>query len=141
MPVTTRPPDAEPPAAITVVSRDLVRNLHAPFAARRFVRAQLRTWRLPGLLDTAELVADELTANAVEHGAGHFITVRQELSGGAVTVKVWDANGDRMPTFPDPAATYLDEHGRGLLLTEALSDQWGAYQSPSGGKVVWAVCS
>lgn len=142
MPVTTRPPRTQPPTAPTAsVSRNLVRNVHAPYAARRFVRARLRTWNLPGLIDAGELVADELTANAVEHGAGHFIAVRLELSGSAVTVKVWDANGDRMPALPDPAAEDLEERGRGLLLTEALASQWGAYQSPAGGKVVWATCS
>lgn len=142
MPVTATPPKIQPPAATTAVSRTLVRNVHAPYAARRFARAQLRTWNLPGLLDALELVTDELTANAVEHGTGHFIAVRLERSSGAVTVKVWDANGDQMPAIPDPAAIAdLDEHGRGLLLTEALSTQWGAYRSPTGGKVVWATCS
>lgn len=141
MSVTTTPPDTEPPAVRTTVSRDLVRNVHAPYAARRLARAQLVAWGLPGLLDNLELLADELAANAVEHGAGEFITVRLELSGDAVTVKVWDAGADRMPALPGPAATCLDEHGRGLLLTDALSDQWGAYRSATTGKVVWATCS
>lgn len=140
MPVTATPPETEPPAATTAVSRTLVRNVHAPYAARRFARAQLRAWNLPGLMDAAELVSNELAANAVEHGAGPFIAVRLELSGGAVTVKVWDADGDRMPMLPDPAPSHLNEHGRGLLLTEALSSQWGAYRPPAGGKVVWATC-
>lgn len=140
MPVTTTPPGTEPPAALTAVRRTLVRNVHAPYAARRFARAQLRTWKLPGLTDALELVTDELAANAVEHGTGPFIAVRLELSDSAVTVKVWDANSDRMPALPDPAAADLDEHGRGLLLIEALSSKWGAYRSPTGGKVVWATC-
>lgn len=140
MPVTTKPPGTQPPAAIRAVSRPLVRNVHAPFAARRFVRIQLRAWRLPGLLDTTELIADELAANAYEHGSGDFIGIGLELSRAHVTVKVWDADGDQMPAPPDPAATYLDEHGRGLLLTEALSVRWGAYPATTGGKVVWATC-
>lgn len=73
--------------------------------------------------------------------AGHFIAVRLELSGGAVTVKVWDANDGQMPVLPDSGATFLEEHGRGLLLTDALSSKWGAYRSTTGGKVVWARCS
>lgn len=120
--------------------RTIVRNIHAPFAARRFVRAQLRTWNLPGLIDSSELIADELAANAYRHGSGDFIGLRLELSRKRVTIKVWDANGSQMPALPDPAATYLDEHGRGLLLTEALSAQWGAYRATTGGKVVWATC-
>lgn len=139
MPVTTKPPDPAPHAAIAPASRTLVRNVHAPFAARRFARSQLLSWRLPGLLDPAELIADELAANAVQHGTGHFLGVRLELSSGLITVSVWDANGDRMPALPDPAATGLDEHGRGLLLTAALSERWGAYRPATGGKVVFAV--
>lgn len=141
MPLTAKPSKTEPPAVITAISRNLVRDVHAPYAARRFVRAQLRTWNLPGLVDTLELVANELAANAVEHGTGNFIAVRLELCSDAVTVKVWDANADRMPKLPDPAAADLEEHGRGLLLTDALSTQWGAYRSPTGGKVAWATCS
>lgn len=139
MPVTIEPSDATSNTAIAAVSRNLVRNIHAPFAARRFARTQLLSWELPGLLDTGELISDELAANAVEHGGGNFIGVQLELSRAAVTVKVWDANAAQMPVRPDPAATFLDEHGRGLMLTEALSAKWGAYRPISGGKVVFAV--
>jgi len=59
MQMTTTPPDTEPPAEITSVSRDLVRNVHAPYAARRLARAQLVAWGLPGLLDPVELIADD----------------------------------------------------------------------------------
>ena len=56
-------------------------------------------------------------------------------------MQVWDAAGDHMPALPDPDPTCLAERGRGLLLTEALSSQWGAYRSAEAGKVVWASCS
>lgn len=52
-------------------------------------------------------------------------------------MKVWDANGADLPeaASADPWA----ESGRGLLLTEELSDRWGAYRARPTGKVVWAV--
>jgi len=68
----------------------------------------------------------------------HYETVRLWLSSDrtAVLIQVWDAD-HRIPERRDrePEA----ESGRGLLLVEALSAQWGSYV-PNGwqGKVVWA---
>jgi len=41
------------------VDRTIFRNVHAPYAARRFVRTQLMAWNLPDLLDPAELVISD----------------------------------------------------------------------------------
>jgi hypothetical protein len=55
----------------------------------------------------------------------------------AVLVQVWDVN-QQMPE--QQAAGQPDsEHGRGLLLVDAFSARWGAYQSAGSGKVVWAI--
>ena len=55
-----------------------------------------------------------------------------------VLVQVWDAN-PRQPQPADPGAEA--EHGRGLLLVEALSAGWGSFTVPGWpGKVVWARC-
>jgi len=68
----------------------------------------------------------------------HYETVRLWLSSDktAVLIQVGDAD-HRIPQRRDrgPEA----ESGRGLLLVEALSAQWGSYV-PNGwqGKVVWA---
>jgi hypothetical protein len=36
-------------------------------------------------------------------------------------------------------AGLLDVHGRGLVIVEALADEWGAHLADDmGGKVVWA---
>src|SRR5262249_52173780 len=54
-----------------------------------------------------------------------------------VLIRVWDGN-DRQPTpqHPGPDA----ESGRGLLLVESLSVDWGSYPPErSSGKVVWAI--
>lgn len=119
--------------------RTYIRNDHAPYVARRFVHSQLLTWGVPELIDSVELVASELVTNAVEHSAGREIGLRLERVGLAVKVRVWDAASDAVPMGPDPAATYLDESGRGLLLTDAVSDQWGWYRVSTGGKCVWAI--
>lgn len=143
-PVTTEPPDTDCPVrpALAVADRALVRNVHVPYAARRFVRAQLLAWGLPGLIDTCELVSSELASNALEHGTGEFTGVRLELhgerhNGAAVIVKVWDGNAAALPEAAH-APDLLAEHGRGLWLTSALADAWGAYRTRPAGKVVWA---
>lgn len=153
MPVASEPVPAEPPdtgcpvrAALAVADRALVRNVHVPYAARRFVRAQLLAWGLPGLIDTCELIGSELASNALEHGTGEFTGVRLELhgelhrgrhNGAAVIVKVWDGNAAALPEAAH-APDLLAEHGRGLWLTSALADTWGAYRTRPAGKVVWA---
>lgn len=116
--------------------RTIVRNIHAPHAARRFCRTQLVAWHLPGLLDAVELCASEIVSNAVQHGAGDSIEVRLILTGREFTLKVWDANGAEFPVMavPDP----LTENGRGLALVDSLSEAWGAYPVRPAGKVVWA---
>lgn len=117
--------------------RTIVRNIHAPHAARRFCRTQLLAWRLPGLLDTVELCACEIASNAVQHGAGDSIEVRLILAGREFTVKIWDANGAQFPVMAVP--DFMAESGRGLALVDNLSDRWGSYAVPTG-KVVWCTC-
>jgi hypothetical protein len=57
--------------------------------------------------------------------------------GQRVLIQVWDGN-DKLPA---PQHAELDaETGRGLLLVESLSAEWGSYPPErSGGKVVWAL--
>lgn len=137
MPVTTRPPETDSRSGVAAVDRTIVRNVHAPYTARRFARTVLLAWGLPGLLDPAELIVSELAMNAYEHGAGPFVEVRLECCDGMVTIKVWDANGAKLPQMA--SADPLDESGRGLMITEALARRWGAYRAGPGGKVVFAV--
>ena len=45
---------------------------------------------------------------------------------------------DPSPAPPVPAAAPADaEAGRGLVLVDALSADWGFYRTPGGGKVVY----
>ena len=114
--------------------------------ARLHARLVLAEWSMKPLAETAELLVSELVTNAVRASAGlparhlGLPVVRLWLSADheRVLIKVWDAD-ERMPVCeqPDPDA----EHGRGLLLVEALSEDWGTYR-PAGypGKIVWAQC-
>jgi len=118
--------------------------------ARLHARQVLWEWGLAGLGDAAELAVSELVTNGVQAGEG----LTGSRYGGRWTpgvppvrlwlqsdehralVQVWDGN-DRMPQQCEPD---LDaEHGRGLLLVQSLSEDFGVYQlEGSSGKVVWA---
>lgn len=110
-------------------------RLEAAAQARRDITLVLETWGLPQLVDVAEQVVTELVANAVEHtdaatvGASITRTGRQ-----SARIVVTDTSRTRpTPGTPSPD----DEHGRGLLLVEALAHDWGS-EPVHGGKRVWA---
>jgi hypothetical protein len=119
--------------------------------ARLHARHLLWEWRLPAFDDTVPLIVSELVTDAVQASAGltgsrydgrwspgtppvrvWLCSDRQHLM-----AAVWDGSHHR-PTraLPDPEA----ERGRGLLLVETLSAEWGVHTpARSSGKVVWAV--
>jgi Histidine kinase-like ATPase domain len=129
--------------------------------ARLHVKQVLREWRLEAFADTVELLVSEITTNAVRVSAAlagppremaqarrAAARVRLWLTSDrhSVLIQVWDA-GSCQPVVCQDAG--LDaEDGRGLLLVEALSAQWGCYapegpEGPDGlgGKIVWALCA
>jgi anti-sigma regulatory factor (Ser/Thr protein kinase) len=129
MPATCQPP------SVTAQDRTYVCNVHAPHAVRRFIRWQLVAWNLGHLIETAELVSSELVTNAVQNALGDYVAVRLECSDNSVCVRVWDDNPEApVVGSPEPG----DEHGRGLVITDALAEHWGCCGVASGGKVVWA---
>ncbi|KWX05466.1 hypothetical protein TH66_01865 [Carbonactinospora thermoautotrophica] len=81
--------------------------------------------------DNVQLLTSELVTNAVLHGEG---PVRIELViDSAIICRV----ADGLPTLPRLRnATLDDETGRGLLLLEELTDDWGSERTAEG-KVVW----
>ena len=119
--------------------------------ARLHTRQVLWEWQLSALADTAELIVSELVTNAVQASAGLTGSRRSGRwvpgvpparlwlfsDRRRVLIQVWDGN-DKLPApqHADPDA----ETGRGLLLVESLSAEWGSYPPErSGGKVVWAL--
>jgi len=117
----------------------------APGCGRAWTRQVLREWGLDRLADDTELLVSELTTNALQASApvadaaiGLWLASDCERA----VILVWDPS----PQPPAPANPGQDaEDGRGLLLVQALSLQWGWYfpasTSPGGhaGKVVWAI--
>lgn len=122
-------------------------------SARRHTASVLRQWHIERLAETAELVASEIVTNAVRASTAQVHQQRETGQAAraellrfwltsdrfSVLIQVWDGD-QHTPVRKDvgPEA----EAGRGVLLIEALSAQWGWY-TPDGesGKIVWAVCS
>ena len=113
----------------------------APGCGRAWTRQILWEWGLSALQESTELLVSELVTNAVQaaRAATGATPVRLWLLSDTVRVVilVWDASPEppvRMSSGDDA------ETGRGLLLVEAISDQWGSYPvRDEGGKVVWAL--
>jgi hypothetical protein len=116
-------------------------------AARAHVRSVLAAWAMDGIAETAELIVDELAANAVNasttqdgspmYGAdGRLLVVRLCLysDGTRLLAEIWDqAPGEPVPR----EAGRWDEGGRGLAMIRELGATWGWYPA-HGAKCVWA---
>jgi len=121
-------------------------------SVRLHARLIVREWGLGSIAETVELVVSELATNAVKVSAGigssapgdayywmapRCIALFLACDRRRVLVQIWD--GDPGP--PQPAdADANAESGRGLLLVEALTEDWGWYWPEGGnqGKWVWA---
>jgi len=111
------------------LSIELPAKATSPRAARQAVAAHLDGWsRAPELL----LCVSEVVTNAVLH-AHSAVRLAMTDVGSRVRVEVYD-DDPTLPVrrHPQPATPT----GRGLLLLDGVSPEWGA--APSGsGKVVW----
>ncbi len=93
-----------------------------------------------GVQRDTELLVSELVTNAmrISRATAHYLPVRLWVVSdrAQVVIFVWDAS----PLAPAPADAGGDaENGRGLLIVQAVSAQWGWDFPPGlGGKVVWA---
>ncbi|MGQ7750796.1 ATP-binding protein [Streptomyces sp. WC2508] len=108
--------------------------------ARRFVREVIARQEpaVPeDVLDTLELLASELVTNAVRYGKepGDSLKVVIDVSPGRCRVEVHDSRRKRPRVRP---ASSDRARGRGLLLVQALAEQWGVAERPLG-KIVWVV--
>jgi two-component sensor histidine kinase len=113
---------------------ELVTLPSAPFWARRQTEAALHAWQLdPDTIQTAELLVSELITNAIQTGSpdrrpsagtGQIerIALTLRLMPGRLVIEVFD--NDPNPPVLTLAADDA-ESGRGLMLVQALSKEWG----------------
>ncbi|MGW7463817.1 ATP-binding protein [Streptomyces xantholiticus] len=109
-------------------------------SVRRIVAAHLELWGPPmnTLMERAELAVSELLTNVHDHtppdrhGRRPAKLLVQRLPGG-LCVNVRDTD-PRRPAAQHPTAD--DESGRGLLLLQAIADDYGVSPHPAG-KDVW----
>ncbi|WP_078961050.1 ATP-binding protein [Streptomyces sp. NRRL WC-3618] len=118
-------------------------DLASASAARHYVRDTARAWGLPRtVVDDLETVTGELTANALEHSASRTVTVTLARMARAAVISVTDEGRGRRNhhrRVPEPSSPPSDqEHGRGLLIIEALATCWGQ-RRVDGGLTVCAV--
>jgi anti-sigma regulatory factor (Ser/Thr protein kinase) len=113
--------------------------------ARRRVRDAIRSWQVPVDLDAALLLTSELVTNAVRHEAGQTaqpVVLAIACSRGRLRVDVHDTSRSLPAVAEVPADADADadaETGRGLLLVETLSDEWGFYRTPAGKAVYFTL--
>jgi hypothetical protein len=104
--------------------------------ARVITRLALAEWDMSGIADNALLITAELVTNAMKIGDVFQLTL--SCQGGTVLVEVSDSS----EASPDPQQRSLNRvDGRGLLLVEACSKDWGWRLEEHGGKTVWALCA
>lgn len=106
----------------------------SPAKARDFVSMHLLAHALMHLVDDMCLVVSELATNAVVHAKTPF-TVTVFGTNESVFLAIEDGSASvPVRAVPDVLST----SGRGLMLVEALSDEWGTRTDGHGLKSVWA---
>jgi hypothetical protein len=102
--------------------------------ARLLMKIAFAGWEVTGPADDALLVAAELATNAAKLGEVFHITLSRQ--DGAALIEVRDGS----EALPDRRRRSIDQvDGRGLLLVEAYSKDWGWRLEDEGGKTVWAI--
>jgi anti-sigma regulatory factor (Ser/Thr protein kinase) len=109
--------------------------------ARAFVVSNLEYWSAPGpAIEEARLLVSELTTNALH--PNHVFDpddarIWLQISSGPdgrLRIEVRDHN-PKVPEMRNPSVD--DENGRGLVIIDALSTNWGHFWD-EGAKTVWA---
>jgi anti-sigma regulatory factor (Ser/Thr protein kinase) len=109
--------------------------------ARLHAKQVLWEWGLSAFSENAELLLSELVTNAMQASlsAERIPPVRLWLSSdrSRLLIQVQDTN------HCPPARTGADgqdESGRGLLIVDAISTEWGWHaENDQSGKIVWAL--
>ncbi|PZH15654.1 hypothetical protein C1I97_07880 [Streptomyces sp. NTH33] len=132
--------------AVSTFAQQLSSTRRGARLARLLAAAELQTWQVsPSVVERAEQIVAELSANAALHGRvqgrDFRLALRLDPAAGLLRIEVTDARGDRLPCAGTDFTTPPDaESDRGLILVTALADRWGTEPYPPGGKTVWAEC-
>jgi len=102
--------------------------------ARDFVCRHLATHNLLHLMEDVCLVASELATNAVTHARTPFSVSLSRANASVLLVVRDESRAAPVRTVPD----VMDASGRGLVLVELLSQEWGTSTDRHGSKSVWA---
>lgn len=124
----TRPATAVPPARLTMSISPEVRRIRN---LRHASRAFLVEWGLDTVADTVELLITEIAGNAIQHTDSAGIDVSLSSCGGVVHLEV-DAGAPGRPRVRRPGPD--EEGGRGMMLVDALADEWG---TSDDGSSLW----
>jgi anti-sigma regulatory factor (Ser/Thr protein kinase) len=104
--------------------------------ARCQVEAAIYAYHAPVDVSVAVLLASELVTNAIRHQAGETAELVIDCTHGRLRVDVHDTSG-AMPVLMDAPADA--ESGRGLMLVDTLSTDWGFYRTPAGKAVYFTL--
>lgn len=98
----------------------------------RFVHRKCADWLIPWVANRAQLVADELVANALAYTPGPaLLTI--SLKEDQLRIGVRDSS----VRLPHAELSQAPSPGRGLGLVDLVATRWGTYLVPPG-KIVWA---
>jgi anti-sigma regulatory factor (Ser/Thr protein kinase) len=117
-----------------VTSIELPPERSAAARARHFARDVCLEWGLFGeVVDDVELLVSELVTNAVLHARSRArLTIEERGSRLRVSVADESATEPRLRDYGPESVT-----GRGILLVDRLSEQWGVEHDDGDGKRVW----
>lgn len=101
--------------------------------ARTLTQILLDNWELNPLKDNTLLAVSELVTNALKQRDVFLLALHRR--GETALIEVTDTSLG-LPTVKK--ANESDTNGRGLLLVEAVSDEWGLRYEENGRKTVWA---
>ncbi|MFF9705052.1 ATP-binding protein [Streptomyces griseofuscus] len=132
-PARCEPPIGPPPILIMEGVPESAR------AAREFAREFIR-YQVPDAsedyVETVVLVACEMVTNAIRYGTTPGDSIRLTLDADHVRTRVEVQDPVRRHPQPCPESNNRD-HGRGLIILDALCLDWGVTDTPPG-KTVWA---
>lgn len=102
--------------------------------ARDFVRLHLVAHDLRYLVEDVRLVVSELATNALAHAQTPFVVTLSRADGSLLLDIQDESTSAPVRSAPD----VMDMSGRGLMIVELLSQEWGTSTDAHGFKSVWA---